>query len=166
MVGRGDWGGGREGVLVWRGLGSKEGIQHTPTYTRGDPEGAANTRGSRSFRQPPSLHISAEGSKLIWRTPNSLQQPLSKLNLLNCPCPCLVKFYSIWKIQRRWKMTGDEKAAAVEKSQLVGVEKSQQLKEEKKPNAPPTEWELLKLIMAVLIVGNDFVVVVVVVDDV
>ena len=55
-------------------------------------------------------------------------------------------------------MTGDEKAAAVEKSQLVAGEKSQQLKEEKKPNAPPTEWELLKLIVAVLIVGNDFVV--------
>lgn len=35
-------------------------------------------------------------------------------------------------------MTGDEKAAAVEKSQLVAVEKSQQLKEEK-PNAAPTE---------------------------
>ena len=34
-------------------------------------------------------------------------------------------------------MTGDEKAAAVEKSQLVPVEKSQE--EEKKPNAAPTE---------------------------
>jgi len=38
-------------------------------------------------------------------------------------------------------MTGDEKAAAVEKSQLVAVEKSQQLKEEKKPNAAPTEYK-------------------------
>jgi len=37
-------------------------------------------------------------------------------------------------------MTGDEKAAAVEKSQLVAVEKSQQLKEEK-PNAAPTEYK-------------------------
>ena len=41
-------------------------------------------------------------------------------------------------------MTGDEKAAAVEKSQLVAVEKSQQLKEEK-PNAAPTEWELFNI---------------------
>ena len=36
-------------------------------------------------------------------------------------------------------MTGDEKAAAVEKSQLVAVEKSQLLKDEKKPTAAPTE---------------------------
>ena len=47
------------------------------------------------------------------------------------------KFFTQEKCVLSVKMTGDEKATAVEKSQLVPVEKSQE--EEKKPNAAPTE---------------------------
>ena len=111
MVVRGDWGGGGRASLEGSGEQGGRGIQHTPTYTRGDPERATNTRGSRSSRQPLSLHISAEGSKLIWRTPNS-PQTSSQTQSTELPLP----FSSIWETQQLKDDGGREGSRSGEKS--------------------------------------------------
>ena len=101
------------------GISTRQGIQHTVGGIQ-----ASHTHQRRHRR----LRISWEG----------IQTHLKNWKLLTA-------FKGSFQTQqflpkRSVKMTGDEKAAAVEKSQLVPVEKSQE--EEKKPNAAPTEWEM------------------------
>ena len=104
------------------GISTRQGIQHT---VGGIQASHAHQRRHRRLR---ISWPAGRGYKLIWKTENS-SQPSKAPSKLNSFLP-----------KRSVKMTGDEKAAAVEKSQLVPVEKSQE--EEKKPNAAPTEWEM------------------------
>ena len=98
------------------GISTRQGIQHTVGGIQ------ASHTPEETQKAPNQLGGDTNSSEKL-KTPHSLQR--------------LLPNSTVFLPKRSVKMTGDEKAAAVEKSQLVPVEKSQE--EEKKPNAAPTE---------------------------